>query len=194
MRKLELKIVALASSESQANSFVVVLKEEEGQRRLPVVIGAFEAQAIALALENVHTNRPMTHDLFRNTLVALSINLREVIISDLKFGVFYATLVCEHIDGSILEVDARTSDAIALAVRFNSAIYVYDFIMDEAGIIIDQPSASSPGAAPSGKNKPLRTYSDNELGLMLDEALANEDYERAAEIRDEIQRREEGSS
>ncbi|MCB0570363.1 MAG: bifunctional nuclease family protein, partial [Phaeodactylibacter sp.] len=153
MRKLEIKIAALASSESQANSFVVVLKEEEGNRRLPVVIGAFEAQAIALALENVHTNRPMTHDLFKNTLVALSIHLKEVVISNLKFGVFYATLICEHIDGSIVEIDARTSDAIALAVRFNSRIYAYDFIMDEAGIIIDQPSASSP--SPPGKNKPL---------------------------------------
>ena len=192
MRKLELKIVALASSESQANSFVVVLKEEVGRRRVPVVIGAFEAQAIALALENVHTNRPMTHDLFKNALVALGIHLKEVIISDLKFGVFYATLVCEQIDGTTLELDARTSDAIALAVRFSCPISVYDFIMDEAGIIIDQPSASSP--SPPGKNKPLRTYSDSELSQMLDEALTNEDYERAAEIRDEIQRRENGNS
>lgn len=193
MRKLELKIVALASSESQANSFVVVLKEEVGRRRLPVVIGAFEAQAIALALENVHTNRPMTHDLFKNALVALGIQLKEVIISDLKFGVFYATLVCEQIDGTTLELDARTSDAIALAVRFSCPISVYDFIMDEAGIIIDQPSASSP-SPPGKKNKPLRTYSDSELGQMLDEALTSEDYERAAEIRDEIQRRENGNS
>ncbi len=191
MRKLELKIVALANSEAQPNSFVVVLKEEEGPRRLPVVIGAFEAQAIALPLEKVHTNRPMTHDLFKNALTTLGIQLREVVISKLKYGVFHATLHCEKTDGSTLEMDSRTSDAIALAVRFDCPIFAYDFIMDEAGITIDQLSASK--APASRQPKPLRSYSGGELNELLEEALTAENYERAAEIRDELQRREENS-
>lgn len=188
MRKVELKIVALANSEVQPNSFVVVLKEASGNRRLPVVIGAFEAQSIALALEKIPTNRPMTHDLFKNTLSALGISLREVIISNLRFGVFFATLVCEQTDGKIFELDSRTSDAIALAVRFECPIYVRDFIMDEAGVTIDSPAASAPPSPP--KKKELSSYSDNELEALLEEALASEEYEQAARIRDEIRRRE----
>ncbi|MCB0582528.1 MAG: bifunctional nuclease family protein [Phaeodactylibacter sp.] len=189
MRKVELKIVALANSEVQPNSFVVVLKEASGNRRLPVVIGAFEAQSIALALENIPTNRPMTHDLFKNTLSALGISLREVIISNLRFGVFFATLVCEQTDGKVFELDSRTSDAIALAVRFECPIFVQDFIMDEAGVTIDRPAASGPSSPPPRK-KELSSYSDMELEALLEEALASEEYEQAARIRDEIRRRE----
>jgi uncharacterized protein len=184
MGKIKLNIIALASSESEANSFVVVLKEQGGSRRLPVVIGPFEAQAIALSLEQVHTNRPMTHDLMRNTLHALGIKLREVLISNLRFGVFHATLLCENIEGEVLAIDARTSDALALAVRFGSPIYVQDFIMDEAGIHIDQS-----GPAPSGE-KPLQAYSDGELKDLLQQALDEENYEKAALIRDELHRRD----
>jgi uncharacterized protein len=184
MGKIKLNIIALASSESEANSFVVVLKEQGGSRRLPVVIGPFEAQAIALSLEQVHTNRPMTHDLMRNTLQALGIKLREVLISNLRFGVFYATLLCENIEGEVLAIDARTSDALALAVRFGSPIYVQDFIMDEAGIHIDQS-----GPAPSGE-KPLQAYSDGELKDLLQQALDEENYEKATLIRDELHRRD----
>lgn len=189
MRKLELKIVALANSESQPNSFIVVLKEDAGNRRLPVVIGAFEAQAIALALERVPVNRPMTHDLFKNTLSALGIKLVEVIISNLRFGVFHATMVCRRIDGATFELDSRTSDAIALAVRFECPIYAYDFIMDEAGVIVDRPAAAHP--TPPATRKNLSSVSDQELETLLEEALSNEDYEQAAKIRDEIQRREQ---
>ena len=189
MRKLELKIIALANSESQPNSFVVVLKEEAGNRRLPVVIGAFEAQAIALALEKVPTSRPMTHDLFKNTLTALGIGLKEVVISNLRFGVFYASLVCEKADGTTFELDSRTSDAIAMAVRFECPIYAIDFIRDEAGVIVNNPISPQPGPTPDKRN--LDSYSGPELGRMLEQALADEDYEQAARIRDEIQRREQ---
>lgn len=185
MRKLKLKIAALVNSETHANSFVVVLKEADGARRLPVVIGAFEAQSIALALEQVHTNRPMTHDLIRNAMQTLGLKLREVLISNLKYGVFYARLECENIEGTILEIDARTSDALALAVRFNCPIYIHDFIMDEAGIYIDQQN--SPATEPS---KPLQAYSEAELKQLLEAALAAEDYEKAAAIRDELKGRE----
>ena len=187
MRKVELKIVALANSEAQPNSFVVVLKEAAGNRRLPVVIGGFEAQAIALALEKIPTNRPMTHDLIKNTLAALDIKLKEVVISNLRFGVFYATLICQKTDGTTFGLDSRTSDAIALAVRFECPIFARDFIMDEAGVTIDNAAAEL--NAPT-KKKELGSYSDQELGQLLEDALAKEDYERAARIRDEIQRRE----
>ncbi len=188
MRKVELKIVALANSEAQPNSFVVVLKEDTGNRRLPVVIGAFEAQAIALALEKIPTNRPMTHDLIKNTLSALGISLKEVVISNLRHGIFYATLICQKTDGTTFGLDSRTSDAIALAVRFECPIFANDFIMDEAGVTIDRPSAAESGTPK--RKKELSSYSDQELGQLLEEALANEDYEHAAKIRDEIQRRE----
>ena len=188
MRKVELKIVALANSEAQPNSFVVVLKEESGDRRLPVVIGAFEAQAIALALEKFPTNRPMTHDLIKNTLLTMGISLKEIVISNLRFGVFYATLICQKKDGATFGLDSRTSDAIALAVRFECPIYAKEFIMDEAGVTIDKSVTAEP--SPPERKKELSTYSDPELGQLLEEALAQEDYERAARIRDEIQRRE----
>ena len=180
--------MALANSEAQPNSFVVVLKEESGDRRLPVVIGAFEAQAIALALEKIPTNRPMTHDLFKNTLTTMGISLKEIVISNLQGGVFYATLICQKNDGTTFGLDSRTSDAIALAVRFECPIYAREFIMNEAGIVIDK-SSSAEAALPE-KKKELSTYSDPELGQLLEDALAQEDFERAARIRDEIQRRE----
>lgn len=192
MQKVELNIVALANSESQPNSFVVVLKEAEGNRRLPVVIGGFEAQAIALALEKITPNRPLTHDLFRNTLDKLEVGLREVIISDLRNGIFYATMVCQKKDGGILEMDARTSDAMALAVRFECPVYCYAFVLDEAGISLDEGeeevTAAAQPAAPK-ERKDLSSYSVDELEGLLEEALTREDYERAAAIRDEIKER-----
>lgn len=185
MRKIDLNIVALANSESQPNSFVVILKEEEGNRRLPVVIGSFEAQAIAIAIENIEPNRPLTHDLLKNTLIALGVDLQEVIISDLRNGIFYATLIFIRSDGEKIELDSRTSDALALAVRFGCPISTYDFVMDEAGITFDNP----PDEEISPAKGTLLEYSDEELEKMLEEALAKENYEKAAEIRDEINRR-----
>ena len=188
MQKKELNIAAIANSESQANGFVVILKELEGVRRLPVVIGGFEAQAIAIAIENIRPNRPMTHDLFKNTLSALNVELEEVIISELKGGVFYATLICRQSDGRFLEMDSRTSDALALAVRFGCPIYANAAVMDEAGVTLeDRPGAEST-TKESGEPS-ISTASEKELEELLEKALEAEDYERAAEIRDEINKR-----
>ena len=192
MEKVEMSIVALAQSESQSNSFIVLLKEETGGRRLPIVIGGFEAQAIALAVEGIKPNRPLTHDLFKNTLNEIGVSLQEIIISDLRQGIFFATLICQLRDGQILELDSRTSDALALAVRFKCPIYTYAPILDKAGVTWQaEEMEGEEGEVPKpAADKPLKTYSVEELEALLDKALGEENYERAAEIRDEIQRRE----
>lgn len=196
MKKIALDIVALSHSVSQSHNYAVVLAEREGHRRLPIVIGSFEAQAIAVAMERMTTNRPLTHDLFKNTLDTFQIDLQEIIINNLVEGVFYASLVCLRA-GEVVEIDSRTSDALALAVRFNCPIYTYDFVMDEAGVVLED---ESPGAAGETGNvrkgrgkrqKGLSSYSVEALSKMLDEVLGEENYEKAAEIRDEIKRREQ---
>lgn len=186
MRKIQLSIAALATNESQSNNFVVILKEEEGNRRLPVVIGGFEAQAIAIAIEKIKPNRPLTHDLFKNVLIELNVKLKEVIISDLKTGVFYAKLVCIKEDGTQLEIDSRTSDAIALAVRFSCPIYAYDFILQDAGISLEEEEAETTETNLANK---WEAYPTEKLEEILTEALENEDYEKAAQIRDELNKR-----
>jgi bifunctional DNase/RNase len=198
MNKIEMDIVALSHSVSQSNNYAIVLGEVDGVRRLPIVIGAFEAQAIAVAIEEMVPNRPLTHDLFKNTLDTFSIQLKEVVINTLVDGIFYARLVCLK-DGELIEVDSRTSDAIALAVRFKCPIYTYDFILDSAGVVLEENEdegqeipverASRPSRQPRGNS--LSGYSVADLNRMLEEVLAEEDYERAAEIRDEINRRKE---
>ncbi len=187
-----MSIVALAQSETQSNSFIVLLKEEAGLRRLPIVIGGFEAQAIALAVEGIKPNRPLTHDLFKNTLRQIGVDLLEIIVSDLRQGIFFATLICQVQGGEIIELDSRTSDALALAVRFKCPIYTYASILDRAGVTWqseDIEGGEGEVPKPAG-DKPLQTYSVEELETLLDKALGEENYERAAEIRDEIQRRE----
>jgi bifunctional DNase/RNase len=194
MEKVELSIVALAQSETQTNSFIVLLKEEEGARRLPIVIGGFEAQAIALAVEGIHPNRPLTHDLFTNTMRQIGVDLKEIVISDLRQGIFFATLVCQVPDGTIVELDSRTSDALALAVRFSCPIYTYAFILDRAGVSWETRAGETQELGQERtepqSGQPLNHYSDEDLEQLLDSALRDEDYERAAEIRDEIRRRE----
>ena len=200
MKKLELHIVALKHSVTQTHNYAVILGEKEGVRRLPIIIGGFEAQAIAVAMEGMHPNRPLTHDLFKNTLDTFSIVLREVIINDLDEGIFYATLVCWK-DGEIVEIDSRTSDALALAVRFECPIFTYENVMNAAGVIFEE-SEEDDGDEEGGRDDedltgstlPLQARSLGELQEMLDEMLRLEDYESAAEIRDEINRRKgEGS-
>lgn len=196
MKKIELDIVALSHSVTQSHNYAVVLGEMGGVRRLPIVIGSFEAQAIAVAMERMTPNRPLTHDLFKNVLDTFSIQLKEVIISNLLDGVFHARLVCLK-DGDLYEIDARTSDALALAVRFECPIYTFEFILDAAGVSLEEevheqaqePQRERRKRTSSFKNSALSAYSIEDLNKMLEEVLSEEDYERAAQIRDEIKRR-----
>lgn len=195
MEKIEMDILALANSETQPNSFVIILKEKHGKRRLPVVIGGFEAQAIALALQDITPNRPMTHDLFKESLVALNVYLLEALIANLQEGVFYSTLVYLKPEGSTLEVDSRTSDALALAVRFGCPIYANAAVLEEAAIAVEDDDEALEATLRSAMDPdaPLASFSNGELEQMLNDALSSEDYERAAEIRDELRNRKEKS-
>lgn len=197
MKKIELEIVALSHSITQTQSYAVVLGEVNGLRRLPIVIGGFEAQAIAVALEKMNPSRPLTHDLMKNFMVAFSIDLHEIIISDLQEGIFFSKLICstEH---ETIEIDSRTSDAIALAVRFGCPIYTYEKIMDGAGIVMDDkgeaPSENVPEAVggttqESTQTPDLKSLSLDELNTLLNDVLEHEDYVRAIAIRDEINSR-----
>ena len=194
MDKIELKVMAISRSVTQSLNYAVVLGELEGARRLPVIIGSTEAQAIAIAIEGMTGTRPMTHDLFKNTLETLRTDLREIIISDLREGIFYARLVLDR-DGEIIEVDSRTSDALALATRFDCPIYTYELILKSAGIVLDGDSEAEMNIdemadAPTGRGSDqLSSYTVGELNDMLEEVLGEENYERAAEIRDELQQR-----
>lgn len=196
MKKIPLDIVALSHSVPQSQNFAVVLGEKEGIRRLPIVIGSFEAQAIAVAMERMNPNRPLTHDLFKNTLETFNISLKEVIINNLLDGIFYARLICLK-DGELIEIDSRTSDALALAVRFKCPIFTYEFILDAAGVVIDENEEAAAVETEVKKATPkyssLSSYSVEDLSQLLDEVLAEENYERAAEIRDEINRRKDKS-
>jgi hypothetical protein len=136
MKKIELEIVALSHSIAQTHSYAVVLGEVNGLRRLPIVIGGFEAQAIAVALERMQPSRPLTHDLMKNFMQAFSVELHEVVITDLQEGIFYSKLLCSN-EQDTVEIDSRTSDALALAVRFGCPIYTYEKILDAAGMLLD---------------------------------------------------------
>ena len=197
MKKVPLDIVALSHSVTQSHNYAVVLGEQEGVRRLPIVIGGFEAQAIAVAMERMTPNRPLTHDLFKDTLETFDIQLREVIINNLLDGIFYARLICVK-EGEEIEIDSRTSDALAMAVRFECPIYTYEFILDAAGVILEDNEDAIDTTKPVKKTTTkadvksvvgLSGHSIEELKTMLDDVLSQEDYEKAAEIRDEIQKR-----
>ncbi len=202
MKKIELDIIAISPGASRTQSYAVILSESEGIRRLPVLIGPFEAQAILVAIENMQPQRPLTHDLLKNVFDSFAIELREIVISNLRNGIFYARLICDR-DGETLEIDSRTSDALALAVRFKCPIYAYDFILEEAGIILEEDMGEGSSGAISPKRKNVKQpetakapASDNisaqsteKLNTLLEEALADEDYERAAQIRDELNKR-----
>jgi uncharacterized protein len=196
--KIELEILGLSSSQSQSGSFALVLGETVGNRRLPIIIGMFEAQAIAIEIEKIVPNRPMTHDLFKSFALSFNYTVEEIVISDLKEGVFFAKIVCSD-NGRTVEIDARPSDAIAIGLRFSVPIYTYESVLSEAGIVLTEEEGEREGhpepaeeRAPSS-NKPfkeqLKDLSSDRLQNMLDEALKNEDYEKAAHIRDEMNRR-----
>lgn len=199
MRKIELEIVALSHSITQTHSYAVVLGEVNGLRRLPIVIGGFEAQAIAVALEKMQPSRPLTHDLMKNFMNAFNIELHEVIISNLQEGIFYSKLICTSQDETI-EIDSRTSDALALAVRFGCPIYTYENILESAGILLEDTGGkkekkTSASMAESGKagSEDLKSMSLEELNQLLQEVLEQEDYIRAIAIRDEINSRKSKS-
>ncbi|MEO1050087.1 MAG: bifunctional nuclease domain-containing protein [Bacteroidota bacterium] len=200
MDKIKLEILGLSSSQSQSGSFALVLGETEGNRRLPIIIGMFEAQAIAIEIEKIIPNRPMTHDLFKSFAHSFKFNIEEIVISDLKEGVFFAKIVCSDGNNS-LEIDARPSDAIAIGLRFNCPIYTYESIMTEAGIVLTDESedditemkqevaSASPKEVVKKAEEDLKNFSVDKLNKMLTEAIEKEDYERAAVIRDELSRR-----
>lgn len=196
MKKIKLEILGLSPSQSQAGSFALVLGEELGNRRLPIIIGVFEAQAIAVQIENIVPNRPMTHDLFKSFADGMNYTLKEIIISDLKEGIFYAKIVCKDSLREV-DVDARPSDAIAIGLRFDIPIYTYESILSEAGIISntsedeeeDDEETIKETLPSKGSKDQMPDLSYDELQRMLDDALSREDYEKAAKIRDEMGRR-----
>ncbi|MES2762880.1 MAG: bifunctional nuclease family protein [Bacteroidota bacterium] len=200
MKKVRLEIVGLSYSQTQSGAYALVLGESTGSRRLPIIIGGFEAQAIAIELEKMTPTRPLTHDLFKAFSETFSIEVTEILIYNLVEGIFYAKLVCT--DGTReVEIDARTSDAIALAVRFNCPIFTYEFILKSAGIVLDDevlPTSETPPAssteetttAPVSEGE-YKSKSTEELKNLLETALDGEQYELASKIRDEINNRKE---
>jgi len=196
MKKIELEIVALSHSITQTHSYAVVLGEMNGLRRLPIVIGGFEAQAIAVALEKMQPSRPLTHDLMKNFMSAFNIELHEIIISDLQEGIFYSKLVCSS-ETDTIEIDSRTSDALALAVRFGCPVFTYEHILESAGILMEDTGTTGKKRKPAtatieeepGANHDLKALSLEELNTLLNEVLDQEDYIRAIAIRDEINSR-----
>ena len=199
MKKIELEIVALSHSITQTHSYAVVLGEVNGLRRLPIVIGGFEAQAIAVALEKMQPSRPLTHDLMKNFMSAFNIELHEIIISDLQEGIFYSKLVCSS-DNDTIEIDSRTSDALALAVRFGCTVFTYEHILESAGILMEDTGNAKKKKSPTvvseddrGGKDDLKAMALEDLNTLLNEVLEQEDYIRAIAIRDEINSRKKNS-
>jgi bifunctional DNase/RNase len=198
--KLKLEILGLSSSQSQSGSFALVLGEKPGKRRLPIIIGMFEAQAIAIEIEKIIPNRPMTHDLFKSFAGSFDYSIKEIIISDLKEGVFFAKIICEKND-KYIEIDSRPSDAIAIGLRFNAPIFTYETILSEAGIELTEEEESEPDNVkeleqiqpkkekPAAGSEKLKNATMDRLKEMLDKAIEQEDYEKAAKVRDEINNR-----
>ncbi len=193
MQKIRLNILGLSVSQTQSGAYALVLSEEGGDRRIPIIIGPVEAQAIAIQLEGLKPPRPLTHDLIKNIAVAFNIVLLEVVIHKLEEGIFYSELLCE-LDGREVKIDSRTSDAVALALRFRCPIYTSEDILSKAGIVLEseepkQPKSTTKRKPEASQSSPFAHYSLQELDEILSEAIHNEDYEKASIIRDEINNR-----
>jgi len=199
MSKIRLNVLGISYSQTQTGAYALVLAEENGKRRIPIIVGGFEAQAIAIQLEGLKPPRPLTHDLFFNFARTFKIDLLEVTIHKLEEGVFHSKLTCNNGDSSI-DIDARTSDAIALALRFKCPIYTTDEIIERAGIVLDfdqnpedlEDDSQEKKEIEISENlseKNLSGYDLGDLNKLLDEAIRDEDYERASMIRDEIKKR-----
>jgi bifunctional DNase/RNase len=193
MKRIKLKVLGISYSQTQSGAYALVLTEENGERRIPIIIGGFEAQAIVVKLENLNPPRPLTHDLFKSFADEFGITVSEVFISRLEDGVFYSQLICNNGEKEF-SIDSRTSDAVALSLRFNCPIYITDEILEKAGIVINpegtetKPKSDSETITESNEGE-FDAISDEELYKMLDEAIKTEDYERAAAFRDEIDKR-----
>ncbi len=193
MQNIRLEIIGMSYSQSQSGAYALILGEVGGKRRLPIIIGGFEAQSIAIELEKMKPSRPLTHDLFKNFADHYKINVKEVIINKFEQGVFFAKLVCEK-DKIESEIDARTSDAVALAIRFSCPIYTNEQLLNEAGVLLDETKSAASGtkekkAKLKSQDSDYAEFSITELNKMLKEAIDKEAYEKASVIRDEIQRR-----
>lgn len=195
MKRVKLKVLGISYSQTQSGAYALILVEEKGERRVPIIIGGFEAQAIVIKLENLEPPRPLTHDLFRSFAEEFNISIIEVMIYKLEEGVFYSKLLCNNGEKEV-SIDSRTSDAVALALRFGCPIYITEEILEKAGIIITTSESGTTEDADKENdslyesgNSRYENYSDEELFKMIDEAVKTEDYERAASIRDEIDKR-----
>ncbi len=194
MKRVKLKVLGISYSQTQSGAYALILTEEDGERRVPIIIGGFEAQAIVIKLENLEPPRPLTHDLFKSFADEFSISVTEVVIYKLEEGVFYSRLVCTNGEKDI-EIDSRTSDAVAISLRFGCPIFISEDILDKAGITINPSEANQSGETVETDNGPgpgqseFEKIPEDELYRMIDESVRTEDYERAAAIRDEIERR-----
>jgi hypothetical protein len=191
MNKIRLDIIGMSYSQSQSGAYALILGERDGNRRLPIIIGGFEAQSIAIELEKIRTPRPLTHDLFFNFAKTFGITITEVQITRFHEGIFYATLLCDS-GLTIHEIDSRTSDAVALSIRFHCPIYTTEEIMSQAGILFDdedQPAENTDDLSADDSPSTFRSLSLAELEAELQQAVEDEDYEKASLIRDEIRKR-----
>ncbi len=193
MKRVKLKVMGISYSQTQSGAYALILTEEKGDRRIPIIIGGFEAQAIVIKLENLNPPRPLTHDLFKMFADEFRISILEVFIYKLEEGVFFSKLICNNGDKEI-SLDSRTSDAVALALRFGCPIYITEEILEKAGITIsssnaDDAAANTVGSILEPDSSKYDSLSDEELYKMIDEAVRTEDYEKAAAIRDEIEKR-----
>lgn len=200
MKKIRLNILGLSYSQTQSGAYALLLAEENGKRRLPIIIGGAEAQAIAIQLEGIVTPRPLTHDLFVRMANEFEIQVKEVMIYKLEEGIFYSEIVCES-NNSTKRIDSRTSDAVAIALRFNAPIYTFEKILESAGVILDMEGkqkegeesahaeSAGPGTEGATSTEDMQQYTEEGLQKKLQEAIEKEDYELASKIRDELNRR-----